>query len=82
MEQYGAIRTRYSLSDNNNGGKQKKASITNYTWLLMADDRNRKEDVPILTHPHYWQRLFIHYFILTHPQKWAVSINPYPHAKT
>ena len=54
MEQYGAIRTRYSLSDNNNGGKQKKASITNYTWLLMADDRNRKEDVPILTHPLFY----------------------------
>jgi hypothetical protein len=31
--------------------ENKKASITNYTWLLMADDRNRKEDVPIMTHP-------------------------------
>jgi hypothetical protein len=46
----GGIRTHFGHFGGNNGRKEKSA-VKLYTWILKADIRNRKEDVPILTHP-------------------------------
>ena len=31
--------------------ENKISAVRHYTWLLIADDRNQKEDVTILTYP-------------------------------
>jgi hypothetical protein len=32
--------------------EKEKSAVKLYTGILKADIRNKKEDVPILTHPH------------------------------
>jgi len=34
--------------------EKEKSAVKLYTGILKADIRNKKEDVPILTHPHIW----------------------------